>query len=382
MWGRKNLIFKEMAIIKNFKDLWYLMPFLDVLTNKISVIFSIIMGNEKIKLKIRTGNYVEIPKKNFETIIDLLGAITFAASCRKIEPNKITISFDLKNKFVIDLNQLDIESTKMLELLFNGTRFGATFLDSSNIHGFSIKKKTLKIIENGKKIIETSDGLRFYLENMTPGIIIETFIRQIHEIDSYENWDNKVVLDIGAECGDTSIFYANKGATVYSFEPMKAHYDSMMKNLSLNPELAKKITPINAAIGKDGELVFYHSNRTDIAENASFVYNTHGDDATTSKVDGYSLNTVYKKFGIKHVDLLKMDCKGCEFFLQETNLEIVENLKIEFLAYDENHKLENLLKILEKKNFQYIIFRHEPIFYKSNSFSATIYAKKIPKIVK
>ena len=59
-----------MTIIKNFKDLWYLMPFLDVLTNKISVIFSIIMGNEKIKLKIRTGNYVEIPKKNFETIIN------------------------------------------------------------------------------------------------------------------------------------------------------------------------------------------------------------------------------------------------------------------------------------------------------------------------
>jgi len=52
-----------MGIIKNFKDLWYLMPFLDVLTNKISVIFSILIGNKKIKLKIKTGNYIEIPKK-------------------------------------------------------------------------------------------------------------------------------------------------------------------------------------------------------------------------------------------------------------------------------------------------------------------------------
>jgi len=249
-----------------------------------------------------------------ETIINLLGSITFAASFRKIEPNKIEISFDLKNKFVIDLNQLNIENLKMLELLFNGSRFGATFLDSSNADNFSIKKKTLKIIENGKKIIETSDGLKFYLENITPGIIIETFIRQIHEIDSYENWHNKIVLDIGAECGDTAIFYANKGATVYSFEPMKAHYDSMIKNLSLNPQLVKKITPINAAIGKDGEVIFYHSNREEVAENASFVYNTHGNDVSTSKVQGYSLNTAYKKFGIKHVDLLKMDCKGCEFF--------------------------------------------------------------------
>ena len=217
-----------MDVIKNLKDLWYLMPFLDVLTNKISVIFNIINGNKNIKLKIKTGNYVEIPRKDLVTIISLLGSITFAASSKKIEPNKIEISFDLKNKFIIDLNLLDIENVKMLELLFEGTRFGATFLDSSNMDSLSIIKKTLKINGDKEKIIETSDGLKFYLNHITPGIIIETFIRQIHEIDSYENWENKIVLDIGAECGDTAIYYASKGAKVFSFEPMKSHYKSMI----------------------------------------------------------------------------------------------------------------------------------------------------------
>lgn len=363
-------------MIKNLKDLWYLMPFLDVLTNKISVMFNIVNGKKNIKLQIKTGNHIEIPRKDLVTIIDLLGVITFAARSKKIEPNKIELSFDLKNKFVIDLDLLDVENVKMLELLFEGTRFGATFLDSSNIDGLRINKKTLKITENKEKIIETSDGLKFYLNHITPGIIIEAFIRQIHEIDSYEKWENKVVLDIGAECGDTAIFYASKGAKVFSFEPMKAHYESMIKNLTLNPKISEKVTPINAAIGEDKELVFYHSDRRDVAENASFVFNTHGSNARKSKVVGYSLNTVCEKFGIKHIDLLKMDCKGCEFFLKDENLDIVDRLKIEFLAYDENHKLENLLKILEGKNFQYIIFRHEPIFYRSNSYSATIYAKK------
>ena len=282
-----------MDVIKNLKDLWYLMPFLDVLTNKISVIFNIINGNKNIKLKIKTGNYVEIPRKDLVTIISLLGSITFAASSKKIEPNKIEISFDLKNKFIIDLNLLDIENVKMLELLFEGTRFGATFLDSSNMDSLSIIKKTLKINGDKEKIIETSDGLKFYLNHITPGIIIETFIRQIHEIDSYENWENKIVLDIGAECGDTAIYYASKGAKVFSFEPMKSHYKSMIKNLSLNPKISEKITPINAAIGEDKELIFYHSNRKDVAENASFVFNTHGNSASKSKVVGYSSATRY-----------------------------------------------------------------------------------------
>ena len=71
-----------------------------------------------------------------------------------------------------------------------------------------------------------------------------------------------------------------------------------------------------------------------------------------------------------------MDCKGCEFNLVDENLKIVDNIKIEYLAYDNKHRLEDLLGILKRNNFQYIIFRHEPIFYRSNSFSTTIYANK------
>lgn len=146
--------------------------------------------------------------------------------------------------------------------------------------------------------------------------------------------------------------------------------------MSLNPELAKNIIATNAAIGKDGELLFYHSDRADIAECASFVYNTHGKNARTSKVQGLSLNTAYEKFGIKHIDLLKMDCKGCEFNLTDNDLKIVNSVKIEYLAGGDKQKLQKLLTTLQNNNFQYIIFRHEPIYYASNLVSATIYAKK------
>ena len=93
------------------------------------------------------------------------------------------------------------------------------------------------------------------------------------------------------------MYYASRGAIVFAFEPMKAHYDAMIRNLTLNPKLFERITPINAAIGKDGKLKFYHSGISEIAGVSSFVYNVHGKEATIfNDVQGYSLSAAIKKF--------------------------------------------------------------------------------------
>ena len=41
---------------------------------------------------------------------------------------------------------------------------------------------------------------------------------------------------------------------MYSFEPIKAHNDAMIQNISLNPDLSKNIIAVNAAMGKDETL--------------------------------------------------------------------------------------------------------------------------------
>lgn len=286
------------------------------------------------------------------------------------------LSFDIKNKFAINLDKMSIEDEKLLMLLYEGTLYGASFVAGSD-DKFRVYGKTIKISEfEGKKIIEVENGLRFYLDSITPGIIVETFVQKIHDVNPSEDLNGKVVVDVGAECGDTAIYYASRGANVYSFEPIKAHYEAMVRNIALNPELSKRIKPINAAIGKDDILKFYQSDRAEIAEGASFVYNIHGKDAKTSEVKGYSLRSAYAEFGLKHIDLLKMDCKGCECFLTEDDLAIVDSLKIEYTNFDNSHKLEDLLAKLKHVGFHYIIFRHIPTYYKSNLFSATIYAKR------
>lgn len=354
-----------------------MLPYIDTVKNKFQFISSLVFHKKQLKIELTNGATVVFRREQITTIIALLGAASFATSCEKKSNNIIELSFDMKNKFVVNLNEMSIENEKLLQLLYEGTLFGASFIVNDD-DKFKIVGKTIKISEfNSKKIIEVENGIKFYLDSITPGIIIEAFIQKIHNVNPLDDLNGKTVIDVGAECGDTAIYYASKGANVYSFEPVKAHYDAMLRNISLNPELSKKITPVNAAIGKDGILKFYQSNRSEIAEAASFVYNIHGKDVKTSEVKGYSLGSIYKEFNLKHIDLLKMDCKGCEHFLTEEDLINVDTIKIEYTNFDNSHKIEDLFGKIRKSRFQYIIFRHIPTYYKSNLFSATLYAKKI-----
>jgi len=107
----------------------------------------------------------------------------------------------------------------------------------------------------------------------------------------------------------------------------------------------------------------------------------HGENVKLSDVTGYSLESAFKEFNINHVDLLKMDCKGCEFSLTENTLKNVDMVKIEFLSLDNSHKLKDLLKILENTGFNYMIYKINPLQNStkplSNNVFGHIYGKKI-----
>ena len=99
------------------------------------------------------------------------------------------------------------------------------------------------------------------------------------------------------------------------------------KNISPKELLARAIE-IKPIIKKYGAKLFIN-DRADIAEIAgvsSFVYNVHGKNAVIfDDVQGYTLSTAIKKFDIPRIDILKTDCKGCEFFLTEEDLENVNS---------------------------------------------------------
>ncbi len=366
-----------MSLREKLGWIYFMLPYLDPVDNKFGLISSIILGFSSYKIKLKNGDMLRISSSQIYNLYCLLGALCFATSYSVKSGNKIEICQDLKNTFTVALDNLSYEDNNMLELLFWGSRFGANFVTDNNIELENFRDKTFKIVEvNNKKIIETKSGVKFYLDSIsTYNTIVETFINNLHLINSKINWKDKIVIDVGAEFGDTPLYFASMEAKVYAFEPLKAHFDGMLQNLSLNPELSKKIIPINAAFGKDEILNLSHEDNKNSSPGASFVYNTRKGDVVVTKVEGYSLERVMKEFEIDHVDLLKMDCKGCEYFLTPEGLKNVNSVKIEHLSKDPN-KLENLLIILDKANFEWTLYRQNLQARRSNKITGYIYGKK------
>ena len=360
--------------------IYYIYPYIAPIQNKKSVLLSILFSKPIHKIKLIDGGVLEIDSKYIYFIYCLLAALCFSTSYKVKSNSEIEICQDFNSTFTIHLNNLNPENANLLELLFLGSRFGGHFISGRPTPSNPVREKTFFIYKiDERQIIESSNGIRFYLDRMNAAdTIIETFITNLHHINSKINWKDKVVIDVGPEYGDTPLYFASLGAKVFAFEAQKKHYDGMLENLNLNPELSKNIIPINAAIGKDGVFDFISQDELVASTAGSIVYDSINKVKNAKKVQvkSYSIESAMKKFEIIHVDLLKMDCKGCEFFLNSTSLSNIDSVKIEHLAKNE-FKLEDLIKILKQSKFQSYVYRQNLQARRSNRIVGYTYATKL-----
>lgn len=366
------------SLIERFGLLYFIVPFLPAVSNKFELILNLLINKPNIRVKLQNRFVIRFKRSQFDVLMSLLGCLSYATNY-KIENSILEISFDFKNYFRMNLAKITYEEQNLLSLLFLGIRYGADFV--TNERDDFKRDKSFKIFSvNDRRIVVTKSGIKFFLDSIHPGnTIIETFVNKIHLISSDQDWNDKIVVDIGAECGDTPLFFASLGAKVYAFEPNERNFKDMLDNLKLNPHLSERIIPIQAAIGEDGVLEFINPDVSDddlYIGSGSYVYDFYDGRGKTTKVKGYKLETARKEFGISNIDLLKMDCKGCQFSLTQKSLEGVEQIKIEYSVRDSKHNIHELIGTLKKSGFEYVIYRHNPFARISNRIMANIYAKK------
>lgn len=160
------------------------------------------------------------------------------------------------------------------------------------------------------------------------------------------NVDNEIVIDVGANIGDSSIYFAlNNAKKVIALEPYPYSYNIALENIKAN-KFHDKITLLNSGYGKDKIAYIDPEYKNTTSSNLKNVKN--GKEIKIS-----SLKTLLNNCNSNNA-VLKMDCEGCEYnILYEDNntLRRFKRIQIEYhYGYEKiKHKLEEAGFIVKYK---------------------------------
>lgn len=204
---------------------------------------------------------------------------------------------------------------------------------------------------DGLWMLEFPNGLRFLgRSNWSDGFTLyECFMRKVYE--TRQDLTDRVVVDIGAGIGDSSIYYASQGARVYAFEPTSESFELALRNIKIN-QMEDQITIFKSAISSHdgGATLFFNpaypgyntllplGGRTELYQ-------------ARSNIDTCTLTSFLSRYHIEQIDLLKIDCEGCEFeVITPANAEALTRTKEIILEYHSTPTpIINLLKSLHFK---------------------------------
>jgi len=150
--------------------------------------------------------------------------------------------------------------------------------------------------------------------------------------------ENEIVVDIGANIGDSSIYFAlNRAKHVIALEPYPSTFNLAVQNIKVN-NLNDKITILNSGYGKASEIVKVDEKMSDTGT-AILVSSNEG-----KEVKLYSLEMLINEFGIQEA-LLKMDCEGCEYNILNEDDIVLKKFKRIVLEFHYGYKnIESKLK--------------------------------------
>ena len=166
------------------------------------------------------------------------------------------------------------------------------------------------------------NGLNFH-GGKTNGDVVSIFKKNEY---SFLPVMEKEVIDIGANIGESSIYFANRGAkNVIAVEPDRISYDYAVKNIAING-YSDTIKLILAACGLKDKFV------------------------SENELQFLTLKTLIKKY-CSYPKILKVDCEGCEYDLI-LNASIDDLSKFSHIQIEYHFGYQNLKTRLEECGFE------------------------------
>lgn len=192
-----------------------------------------------------------------------------------------------------------------------------------------IRLRAARIIYRTLKLVLRDDHRRIrrgeinYEIDLSEGIDLSLFMfgsfqDHVTKMKYYSLPLDAVVFDVGANIGGMALGFAQRTPQghVYAFEPTAYAYQKLLRNLSLNPELSARTTPVQAFLSDHIEgsrpVQAYSSWKVD--GSATDAHPVHGGvihDAESVEV--LTIDEFCRTKGIDRVDLIKIDTDGHEF---------------------------------------------------------------------
>jgi len=237
---------------------------------------------------------------------------------RKTFQNSFEILFkSFKNDFPISAN---LKNGKKIHLQsFSSMHFISNIPKNEQVE-YDIEKNNVTIYPKNpshfNKII--------FQGGLDNGDIVNTFFKKDYAKILV---NEKTVLDIGANIGDTGIFYILNGAKkVIGIEPFPKNFDYAQKNIQIN-NLDKVITLLQAGCSSKKEIIKidpdYQSNIESKIKNFKIGID----------IPMITLQDIINTYEIPKDSVLKIDCEGCEY-------DIIENVSFETISYFTSIQIE------------------------------------------
>lgn len=202
-----------------------------------------------------------------------------------------------------------------------------SFIVNSKRYSYRFKKNTLDYSNNEtfKYHFKAGDKkFNLYLRTFKGDIDIfyEVFWSETYkEHLIFLNKEPEIIIDLGAHIGMTSIYLSLQypKAKIYSIEASRENFEI----LKANTESFSNITCLNAAIHFEDGTINFGGDQLSYNQKIS---------ETGVPIQALTIQTIMNKYGLKNIDLLKIDIEGAEKELLSKNnswLNLVENIVIE-----------------------------------------------------
>ena len=142
---------------------------------------------------------------------------------------------------------------------------------------------------------------------MDLAVLREIYIEK--EYDWCPDQDIKVIIDLGAHFGDTTLYYHAlfPDATIIAVEPTPESYARLVKNT----QNMSNIITVQAAVGASDGVAHLHLMPSSLGNSLM----ERKDSTVSIDVPQLSLRTLLSNYEITNVDILKFDIEGAEFSL-------------------------------------------------------------------